>query len=87
MAGTDSDAPRLRPGWMTVVAVICAATVVVSLTRDLLLPASRDVEVWFGFEITGPLAYATAIGTAAMRPVQNAQAPAAKIAQWIGAVA
>ena len=45
---------------MKVAAVVCAATVVVSVVRDIYLPASRAVEVWFGFEITGPLAIATA---------------------------
>jgi hypothetical protein len=57
---THDDATRLRPGWMTIAAVVCAATVVVSVARDLFLPASRAVEVWFGFEVTGPLALATA---------------------------
>jgi hypothetical protein len=28
--------------------------------RDLLVPAVRDVEVWFGFEVRGPAALATA---------------------------
>ena len=56
----SADATRMRPGWMKVAAVVCAATVVVSVARDLFLPASRAVEVWFGFEITGPLALATA---------------------------
>jgi hypothetical protein len=45
---------------MTSLAVLCAATVVVSLVRDLFLPASREVEVWFGFEVRGWLAYLTA---------------------------
>lgn len=49
-----------RPGWMTALAVLCAATVVVSLVRDLFLPASREVEVWFGLEVHGWLAYLTA---------------------------
>jgi hypothetical protein len=57
---TAADTTRLRPGWLTVLAVICAATVVVSIFRDVFLPASREVEVWLGFEIHGPLAYATA---------------------------
>jgi hypothetical protein len=49
-----------RPGWMTALALLCAATVVVSLVRDLFLPASREVEVWFGLEAHGWLAYLTA---------------------------
>jgi hypothetical protein len=54
-----SDRP-LQPGWMSVLAALCAATVVVSVVRDLFFPASQAVEVWFGFEITGWLALATA---------------------------
>jgi hypothetical protein len=45
---------------MTVGAVLCAATLVVSLFRDLFVPAARGVEVWFGLELTGWLALATA---------------------------
>lgn len=52
--------PRPRPGWMTVGAVLCATTLVVSLLRDLFVPAARAVEVWFGLELTGWLAFATA---------------------------
>jgi hypothetical protein len=54
------DPTRQQPGWMTVGAVLCAATVVVSVFRDLFLPASREVEVWLGLELTGWIAYATA---------------------------
>ncbi len=54
------ETPRQQPGWMTVGAVLCAATVVVSVFRDLFLPASREVEVWLGLELTGWIAYATA---------------------------
>lgn len=54
------DTTPQRPGWMTVLAVLCAATLVVSIVRDLFFPASRAVEVWLGFEITGSLALATA---------------------------
>ena len=49
-----------RPGWMTALAVLCAATLVVSIVRDLFFPASRAVEVWFGFEVTGTAALLTA---------------------------
>jgi hypothetical protein len=45
---------------MRALAVVCVLTLVISVVRDLFLPASRDVEVWFGFEITGPLALMTA---------------------------
>jgi hypothetical protein len=52
--------PRTQPGWMTVLAVVCAATFVVIVLRDLFVPAARAVEVWFGLEITGWPALATA---------------------------
>ena len=45
---------------MTLGAVVCLLTLVVSVVRDLFFPESRDVEVWLGFEIRGPLALATA---------------------------
>lgn len=54
------DPTRQQPGWMTIGAALCAATVVVSVFRDLFLPASREVEVWLGLEFTGWIAYATA---------------------------
>ncbi len=54
------DGVPTRPGWLTVCAVVCAATVVVSVFRDVFLPASRGVEVWFGLEVIGWLALATA---------------------------
>jgi hypothetical protein len=44
---------------MTAFAVVCAATLVFSAYRDLFLPESRAVEVWFGFEVTGPAALIT----------------------------
>jgi hypothetical protein len=49
-----------RPWWMTALGVTCLATLVISVVRDLFLPESRWVEVWFGFELTGPLALLTA---------------------------
>ena len=45
---------------MTVLAVLCLATVVVSMVRDLFWPDSRWVEVWFGFEVMGWPALLTA---------------------------
>lgn len=60
MTPSSADTTPPRPGWMTIAAVVCMATVVVSVVRDLFLPASRAVEVWFGLEITGWLALATA---------------------------
>ncbi len=49
-----------RPWWMTALAVACAAALVTNLVTDLFVPASRYVEVWFGFELTGRLALLTA---------------------------
>lgn len=45
---------------MRTAAVVCAATLVISIVRDLFFPDSRAVEVWFGVELRGPLALATA---------------------------
>lgn len=50
----------MQPGWMTVLAVLCAAALAVAVVRDLFVPAARDVEVWLGLEVTRPLALATA---------------------------
>ena len=45
---------------MTALFVICVATLVISIVRDVFFAESRGVEVWFGFEVTGPLALVTA---------------------------
>jgi hypothetical protein len=45
---------------MTALAVFCAATVPFLIARDLFVPHVRDVEVWFGFELRGAAALATA---------------------------
>lgn len=49
-----------RPRWMTALAVFCFASVLVLVARDLFHPPSRDVEVWFGFELHGTAARLTA---------------------------
>ena len=49
-----------RPMWMTALAALCALTLVASLIRDLFIPSTRWVEVWFGFEIHGWPALLTA---------------------------
>jgi hypothetical protein len=49
-----------RPWWMTLAAFVALATLLVTFTMDVVSPAARAVEVWFGFEVTGPLALATA---------------------------
>jgi hypothetical protein len=41
---------------MTALALFCAATVVFLAMRDLFVPAARDAEVWFGFELHGAAA-------------------------------
>jgi hypothetical protein len=45
---------------MTAAALFCAATVAFLVPRDLLLPATRDVEVWLGLELRGRAALLTA---------------------------
>ncbi len=49
-----------RPWWMTALAVACLATLVATMSGDLFVPAAHDTEVWFGIEVTGPMAFATA---------------------------
>lgn len=49
-----------REWWMTALAVICFAALLINVTRDLFFPDARDVEVWFGFELRGRLATLTA---------------------------
>ena len=49
-----------RPWWMTALAAFCVATLLVSIPRDLFVAGARDVEVWLGFEVRGPLAILTA---------------------------
>ena len=45
---------------MTALAVFCLVTVAFLVPRDLFLPGTRDVEVWFGFELHGTAALLTA---------------------------
>ncbi len=45
---------------MTALAVFCAVTVVFLVPRDLFFAETRDVEVWFGFELRGTAALLTA---------------------------
>ena len=40
--------------------LFCVATVLFLVPRDLFFPATRDVEVWLGFEVRGPAALWTA---------------------------
>lgn len=50
----------MRSWWMTALAGFCLASVIFLVARDLFLPHVRDVEVWFGFEVRGATAVATA---------------------------
>jgi hypothetical protein len=45
---------------MTALAAICLVALVVGVSRDLLFPATREVEVWLGFEVRGWAALVTA---------------------------
>ncbi len=45
---------------MTALAAFCVATVLFLVPRDLFLAETRDVEVWFGFELRGTAALVTA---------------------------
>jgi hypothetical protein len=40
--------------------LFCVATLFFLIFRDLFVPDARDTEVWFGFELHGALAWATA---------------------------
>ena len=59
MSSLESS-PGSRPVWMTALAALCALTVAASLVRDLFIPSTRWVEVWFGFEVHGWPALLTA---------------------------
>jgi hypothetical protein len=54
------ESPGQRPRWATGMAVVCLATLAFLVVRDLTIPAVRDTEVWFGFELTGRAAQLTA---------------------------
>jgi hypothetical protein len=45
---------------MTALALFCLASVVFLVPRDLFLSHTRDVEVWFGWEVRGAAALLTA---------------------------
>jgi hypothetical protein len=60
MQETAALAASARPWWMTGLAVFCAVTVAFLVPRDLFLAHTRDVEVWFGFELHGRAALLTA---------------------------
>lgn len=41
-------------------ALFCVVSLVFLVVRDVMIPEVRDTEVWFGFELHGPLARSTA---------------------------
>jgi len=49
-----------RPWWMTALACACSLALLINVPRDLFFPATREVEVWLGFETRGPVALLTA---------------------------
>ena len=56
----EPDSLTGRPRWVTALAVFCLVSVLILVARDLFHPSSRDVEVWFGFELHGTAARLTA---------------------------
>jgi len=60
---SDPSAPleaAPHPAWMTALAVACLVSVAVLVPRDLFVAHTRNVEVWFGFEVRGTPALLTA---------------------------
>ena len=55
-----SPEPGPRPLWMTAMSALCAFGALFLIYRDFAIPAVRDVEVWFGVELRGTAALATA---------------------------
>ena len=53
-------AARATPRWMQVLALLIFFTLITNALRDVFYAPARNVEVWFGFEVTGPAALATA---------------------------
>ncbi len=53
-AGTE------RPWFMTLLAATCVGSLLLNVPRDFLFPEYGNVEVWFGFELTGWAAWLTA---------------------------
>ena len=49
-----------RPWYMTLLAATCVGSLLLNVPRDFLYPDNGNVEVWFGFELTGWAAWLTA---------------------------
>ena len=60
MPGSSMTSRPPRPWWMTALAVVCAVALPIHIVRDLFVPSTRDVEIWFGYEVHGRLALLTA---------------------------
>ena len=45
---------------MTALALLCLLVLVINIPRDLFFAETREVEVWFGFEVTGWIAILSA---------------------------
>jgi hypothetical protein len=60
MDGSTTPEKAPRPWWMTGLAIFCLGSVAFLVPRDLFLARTRDVEVWFGFELHGTPALLTA---------------------------
>lgn len=58
--GIPTPAVAPPPRWMRACAAVCFLTLVATAGGDLFYPPARGVEVWLGFEVTGPLALVTA---------------------------
>lgn len=48
-----TNTSTIRPWWMSGLALFCVGSVIFLVPRDLFLAHTRDVEVWFGFEVHG----------------------------------
>ncbi len=59
-AGEIATSSSENAWWMKAFAGICVLTLLVSIGRDLFYAPTREVEVWFGLEVTGMAAYLSA---------------------------
>jgi hypothetical protein len=59
-SGNPTAESGARPWWMTAFAAACLLTLAANIIRDLFFPETRNIEVWFGFEVTGNLALLSA---------------------------
>ena len=57
---SSSSSVESPPWWMTPLAGVCLAALLINVPRDLFFAETREVEVWLGFEVRGWAAIATA---------------------------